>query len=69
MSWLTLFPKSWKLHLLLSGINYAFKELEAKHVGQLLNEAMDTKAGTAVSNPVQKVMAAWLRSVASELEV
>lgn len=68
MNWLRLVPKSLKQSLLLQGLEAAFAELDAQHLGTLLNEAMDRKVGTDVSNPIQKRLATWLRDIATEVE-
>ena len=68
MGLLSLLPKAAKTRLLLQGVEYAFTELEAKHVGTLLNEAMDVRIGSETSNKVQKQLAKWLRQVADEVE-
>lgn len=67
MNLINLLPKAVRLNLLLQGLEYAFKELEAKHVGQQLNALMDKKIGADISDPTQKRLAAWLRQVADEL--
>ena len=68
MNLLRLLPNAAKQALILQGITYAYQELESKHVGKLLNEYMDLKAGASISNPIQKKLAKWLRQVADEVE-
>ena len=68
MTLLNLLPNGVKLSLMVRVLTYAFSELESKHVGKLLNTYMDERAGSTISNPIQKKLARWLRQVAEEVE-
>ena len=68
MGFLKLLPKSLQQRLLLNGILAAVSQVEAQHFGQQLNRYADARWGTALSDPIQKRVAVWLREVAKELD-
>ena len=68
MGLLKLLPAGLRQQLLLNGILAAFKQLEAKHLGTQLRDALDAKYGAPLIDPVQKRLATWLKQVASEVE-
>lgn len=68
MNLFRLLPQGVKQTLILRVVAESFDQLEAKHVGTLLNEAMDTRVGKDLSDKAQKRLAKWLRQVADEVE-
>lgn len=68
MGLLKFLPQRLKLRLILRAVSEGFDQLEAKHIGKLLNEAMDARVEGTLSNAAQKRLAKWLRQVADEVE-
>lgn len=68
MTFLNLLPQPLRVKLILSAVAEVFDQLEAQHVGQLLNEALDQRVGKDLADKSQKRLAKWLRQVAEEVE-
>ena len=61
-------PSQLKSFLLVRLIQEAVQELEAKHVGTLLDVALDKQFGAKESERMQAKLVGWLRGVIAELE-
>ena len=68
MSLLRMLPSSLKERLLVKAILVALDELPARHVGRLLDEALDKRFGGVRSEQMQASLVGFLKTVVRELE-
>ena len=68
MNLLRLLPQAVKERLLVKAILVALDELSARHVGRLLDQALDQRFGGVRSEQMQASLVGFLKTVVMELE-